>query len=65
MTIKLEPYLDFNGNAEEAFAFYQIVFGGEVTSLIRFRDMPMSGVTIPEGDAGKSCTSACRLAKTS
>ncbi len=26
----LNPYLNFNGNAEEAFRFYQTVFGGEL-----------------------------------
>lgn len=28
--MKLNPYLNFNGNAEEAFRFYQSVFGGEL-----------------------------------
>ena len=50
---KLETYLNFNGNAEAAFRFYRSVFGGEFTSLVRFQDMPMAGVTIPEADAGK------------
>lgn len=27
----LSPYLNFDGNAEEAFRFYQSVFGGELT----------------------------------
>jgi len=51
--IKLETYLNFNGNTEEAFEFYKSVFGGEFSSLIRFKDMPMDGVSIPEADAGK------------
>lgn len=51
--IKLETYLNFNGNTEEAFEFYKSVFGGEFSSLIRFRDMPMDGVSIPEEDADK------------
>ncbi len=33
-------YLNFNGNCEEAFLFYQSVFGGEFTYLGRFKDMP-------------------------
>ncbi len=37
----INPYLIFNGNAEEAFSYYQSVFGGKLT-LIRFRDMPDS-----------------------
>lgn len=51
--IKLETYLNFNGNTEEAFEFYKSVFGGNFSSLVRFRDMLMDGVTIPEADAGK------------
>lgn len=29
--MKLNPYLNFNGNAEAAFRFYQSVFGGELS----------------------------------
>lgn len=28
--MKINPYLNFDGNAEEAFQFYQSVFGGEL-----------------------------------
>lgn len=34
----VNPYLMFNGNAEEAFTFYQSVFGGEL-QVVRFADM--------------------------
>ena len=50
---KLHPYLNFAGNAEEAFTFYRSVFGGDFGSVVRFKDMPMEGVTIPEADQGK------------
>lgn len=50
---KLNPYLNFSGNTEEVFNFYKSVFGGEFTSLVRFRDMPMEGVEIPEADQDK------------
>ena len=33
-------YLTFNGNCEEAFLFYQSVFGGEFSYIGRFKDMP-------------------------
>jgi PhnB protein len=33
------PYLNFAGNAEEAFEFYRSVFGGAFTNVTRFRDM--------------------------
>lgn len=41
-------YLNFNGNCEEAFLFYQSVFGGEFPYLGRFKDMPQKeGESIP------------------
>ncbi|SDL06630.1 PhnB protein [Catalinimonas alkaloidigena] len=39
MTI-INPYLNFNGNCEEAFTFYKSVFGGDFVSLMRFQDAP-------------------------
>lgn len=38
--LQINPYLHFNGNAEEAFHFYKSVFGGEFSLVIRFKDMP-------------------------
>ena len=38
--LTINPYLNFNGNTEEAFNFYKSVFGGEFTALQRYRDMP-------------------------
>lgn len=49
---KLNIYLNFAGNAEEAFGFYKSVFGGEFSSLVRFKDMPMGPPMKPE-DQGK------------
>ena len=36
----LNPYLNFDGNTEEAFNFYKSVFGGEFLSVNRFRNVP-------------------------
>ena len=36
----INPYLVFNGNCEEAFLFYQSVFGGEFPYIGKFKDMP-------------------------
>ena len=36
----INPYINFNGNAEEAFNFYKSVFGGEFTMVTRFKDLP-------------------------
>lgn len=50
---KLNVYLNFAGRAEEAFAFYRSVFGGELSAAVRFKDMPMEGVKIPKEDEDK------------
>jgi len=39
----LNAYLNFPGNSEEAFKFYRSVFGGEFSSLQRFKDTPEAG----------------------
>jgi PhnB protein len=36
----VNPYLNFNGNTEEAFNFYKSVFGGEFINVMRFKDIP-------------------------
>jgi PhnB protein len=36
----LNPYLNFAGNTEAAFNFYKSVFGGEFSSVVRFKDTP-------------------------
>lgn len=50
---KLNPYLNFSGNAEEALNFYQSIFGGEFSSVVRFKDFPMEGVKVPKADENK------------
>jgi PhnB protein len=40
--IKINPYLTFAGDTEEAFTFYRSVFGGEFSSLSRFKDTPQT-----------------------
>ncbi len=35
----INPHINFNGNAEEAFTFYRSVFGGEFAKIMRFKDM--------------------------
>lgn len=48
----LNPYLNFNGNTEEAFNFYRSVFGGDFIALQRFRDTP-EAEKLPPGDLNK------------
>ncbi|MGV9665022.1 VOC family protein [Nocardia niigatensis] len=43
----LNPYLLFNGDAEEAITFYQSVFGGEA-AITRFSDMGETPADMPE-----------------
>ena len=47
----INPYINFNGNAEEAFNFYKSVFGGEFATIMRFGDMP--NPNIPESENNK------------
>jgi PhnB protein len=44
-----QPYLNFNGNTEEAFNFYKTVFGGEFAMVMRFGDGPDVCNNIPAG----------------
>ncbi|HEY8560713.1 MAG TPA: VOC family protein [Pyrinomonadaceae bacterium] len=37
---RINPYLHFNDNAEEAFNFYKSVFGGEFAAVMRYGDGP-------------------------
>lgn len=39
MTI-VNPYLNFDGNCEEAFNFYKSVFGGNFATVMRYKEMP-------------------------
>jgi PhnB protein len=43
MMAKLDLYLSFSDNCEEAFRFYKSVFGGEFSVLSRYSDMPGAG----------------------
>ena len=38
----INPYIHFNGNAEEAFTFYRSVFGGEFKTIMRYKDIKCS-----------------------
>lgn len=49
----IQPWINFNGNAEAAFTFYQSVFGGEFTKIIRFKDLASDAFPVPEAEAEK------------
>jgi PhnB protein len=49
----INPWINFNGNAEEAFNFYKSVFGGEFTKVIRFKDLASEEFSVSENEADK------------
>lgn len=49
MAATINPYIDFDGHAEEAFNFYKSVFGGEFQSMMRMGDSP-EGPKVPENE---------------
>ena len=49
----INPYINFNGNAEEAFSFYKSVFGGEFQKVIRFKELSSPDFQVPEAEANK------------
>ncbi|MDP5169024.1 MAG: VOC family protein [Bacteroidia bacterium] len=50
---RINPHINFNGNAEEAFTFYQSVFGGEYTNIVRFKDLSGPEFPVSEKEANK------------
>jgi PhnB protein len=59
----INPWINFNGNAEEAFTFYKSVFGGEFTKVIRFKDLASAEFQVAEKEANKIMTIALPLGK--
>lgn len=49
--MKLNPYLNFDGNAEEAFKYYQSIFGGEL--FVQKMDS-VPGMEIPESEKNRA-----------
>lgn len=49
----IHPWINFNGNAFEAFTFYKSVFGGEFTKIIHFKDFASAEFPVPEHEAEK------------
>jgi PhnB protein len=49
----INPHINFNGNAEEAFNFYKSVFGGEFAMIMRFKDLSNPEFPVAEKEANK------------
>jgi PhnB protein len=59
----INPHINFNGNAEEAFNFYKSVFGGEFAKIMRFKDLAGSEFPVAEKDANKIMHIALSIGK--
>jgi PhnB protein len=62
---QINPYIHFNGNAEEAFLFYKSVFGGEFAMISRFKDMSIPESPFSEKEADKIMHIALPIGKSS
>jgi len=59
----INPWINFNGNAEEAFTFYKSVFGGEFAKIIRFKEISSPEFAVPENEADKIMHIALPISK--
>ena len=60
----INPHINFNGNAEEAFTFYRSVFGGEFTKIIRFKDLASHEFPVAKKEENKIMHIALPIGKT-
>ena len=60
----INPHINFNGNAEEAFNFYKSVFGGEFVKVMRFKDLASTEVPVAEKEENKIMHIALPIGKT-
>lgn len=49
----INPHVNFNGNAEEAFTFYKSVFGGEFSKVVHLKDLASSEFPVAKEDENK------------
>jgi PhnB protein len=61
----INPHINFNGNAEEAFTFYKSLFGGEFTKIIRFKDLASPEFPVAEKEENKIMHIALPIGKSS
>jgi PhnB protein len=59
----INPYIHFNGNAEEAFTFYKSVFGGEFEKVMRYKDLSSPEHSVAENDANRIMHIALPISK--
>jgi PhnB protein len=56
-------WINFNGNAEEAFTFYKSVFGGGFAKIVRFKDIASPEFPVPEKESNKIMRIALPIGK--
>ncbi len=61
--VVINPWINFNGNAEEAFTFYKSVFGGEFAKIIRFKDIASPEFPVAENEENKIMRIALPIGK--
>jgi PhnB protein len=61
----INPHINFNGNAEEAFTFYKSVFGGEFAKIIRFKDLASPEFPVAKKEENKIMHIALPIGKSS
>lgn len=61
----INPHINFNGNAEEAFSFYKSVFGGGFAKVIRFKDLAGPEFPVSEKEENKIMHIALPIGKNS
>lgn len=49
----INPHINFNGNAEEAFNFYKSVFGGDFVKIVRFKEISSPEYQVEEKEFNK------------
>ena len=50
---RIDPHINFNGNAEEAFTFYKSVFGGDFKQIVRFKDIASAEFPVDKAEENK------------
>ncbi|PWT95680.1 MAG: VOC family protein [Bacteroidetes bacterium] len=60
---QINPYIHFNGNAEEAFTFYKSVFGGEFAKVLRYKELASAEFPISEKEGNRLMHIALPISK--
>ena len=59
----INPWINFNGNAEEALTFYKSIFGGEFAKIVRLKNLASPEFPVSDIDAEKIMLIALPIGK--